>query len=127
MCLSLHESFPKVGHLIRKCFSSFPICLQQGHSGMANFPVFTKAIAQPSSLVASFSDSVSSVIAIEEAAEAVFPLEVGAFPMFVMAAAAVFADEKDSSNVTADIVFSDTFGGECCKGMLPRPIKPFLE
>jgi hypothetical protein len=108
---------------------------------MANFPVFTKAIAQLSSLVASFSESVSSVIVfeslissaelflilIEEAAEAVFPLEVGAFPLFLMAAAAVFADEEDSSDDTADIVFSDTFGGECCKGMLPGPIKPFLE
>jgi hypothetical protein len=75
----------------------------------------------------SFSTELSSGFAIEEAAKAVFPLEVGAFPMFLMAAAAVFADEEDSSDVTANIVFSNTFGGECFKGMLPGPIKPFLE
>jgi hypothetical protein len=75
----------------------------------------------------SFSTEFSSGFALEEAAEAIFPLEVDDFPLFLKAAAAVFADEADSSDVAADIVFSDTFGGECCEGMLPGPIKPFLE
>ena len=126
MCLSLYESLIKFGHLIGKCFSSFPICLQQGHSGKANFcDLFFGVCSDFVDSDFSFSTECSSGFPIEEAAEAVFPLEVDVFPMFLMAADAVFADEEDSS--AADIVFSDTFGGECCKGMLPGPIKPFLE